>query len=175
MTDINDLYEPGDDREPEPPDEHEEPLDLEEIRASIPAEYEAPWTVQPGVDHEGHLVWHVLYDTTNPDAGLVATLPDYAEGLAEFIAHARTVVPHLLSRLRAAETALATLRAMPIEERRYVVVTDACSDPEKPLAVHPSPEDAIEHAAFCDGRALRRAVYLGPWEDLRDFAAEAPF
>lgn len=80
------------------------PEELAEIEAGIPAIYGAPWTTEPGTDEHGHLVWHVRYATDNPDAGLVATLPDYAEHLAEFTAAARTNVPRLLrevKRLRA--------------------------------------------------------------------------
>ncbi|WP_326829719.1 hypothetical protein OIE13_06155 [Streptosporangium sp. NBC_01810] len=35
MTHIDDLYEPYDDREPEPPEEHEQPLDLDELAATL--------------------------------------------------------------------------------------------------------------------------------------------
>lgn len=34
MTDVNDWSEPGDDREPDPPEEHE-PLDLDELAATL--------------------------------------------------------------------------------------------------------------------------------------------
>ena len=102
-------------------------------------------------------------------AELEATLAD-AKGdpyVPAATAEVLAAVPHLLSRLRAAEAKLVTLRAMPTEHR-YVVVTAACNDPEKPLAEYPSGEEAVEHAVFCNGQALRRTVHFGPW-------AEVPF
>lgn len=40
MSHIDDLFEPGDDREPDAPEEHEEPLDLDEISATYTACWE---------------------------------------------------------------------------------------------------------------------------------------
>ncbi|MFF3848022.1 hypothetical protein [Streptomyces sp. NPDC002328] len=81
-----------------------EPLSPEreqEIRESIPTVYGPPWTLHPNWE-DG--TWRVMYATDHPLAGLVATVPDYGEHLAEFIATARAAVPELLAeidRLRA--------------------------------------------------------------------------
>ena len=77
---------------------------LAEIAATSP-HYEGPWTYD--LDDDG-LDWVVLYPSNTPLAGRVATVPDYGEYLAEFIAGARTAVPELLAevkRLRAVEAA----------------------------------------------------------------------
>ncbi|WP_326646097.1 hypothetical protein OG884_15710 [Streptosporangium sp. NBC_01755] len=137
MTDITDLHEPGDDREPEPPDEHE-PLNLDELAATL-------------TDAQG-----------DPEPGAAT-----AEVLAS--------VPHLLTELRAARERLAQWQAMPIETYRYVVAGERDPD-EHPLTEEASAERAIaESMSWPDSRPLRRAVYLGPWEDLLPFSDEAPF
>lgn len=70
---------------------------LAEIADRIPHGYPGPWTVTPAKNGDGGLDWLIGYPTDNPDAGLVATVPDYGEGLAEFIAHARQDVVDLLA------------------------------------------------------------------------------
>lgn len=84
------------------------PARLNEIELSIPEAYTAPWTVHPGDDGE----WLVGYATTNPLAGLVATVPDYGMYLAEFIATARTAIPELLAEVTRLRTELADTAMM---------------------------------------------------------------
>ena len=87
-------------------------LDLAAIEARMPAVYDGPWYVQPADDGR----WLVGYPTDNPKAGLIATVPDYGEHLAEFIAAARTDVPALVAevrRLRAARVAAEPLIGEP--------------------------------------------------------------
>lgn len=81
------------------------PEQLDAIKNRIPTTYGPPWTVDDGTDDDGNLVWHVLYATDDPQAGLVATVPDYGQYLAEFLAAARADIPALVAeveRLRAA-------------------------------------------------------------------------
>lgn len=87
---------------------------LEEIRRSIPTVYGPPWTARPNWNDD---TWTVRYATENPLAGLVATVPDYGENLADFIATARTAVPELLAEVE-------RLRARVDEvERKYIFDT----------------------------------------------------
>jgi hypothetical protein len=79
---------------------------LREIEKTVPAGYSAPWTVDP-IDEDGVLRgWAVGYcrDGVAPElrelCGLVATVPDYGERLAEFIAQARTAVPELVAEVK---------------------------------------------------------------------------
>lgn len=82
---------------------------LAEIEDAIPLGYDGPWNVVPA-EEGGN--WLVGYSTDNPNAGLVATVPDYGFYLADFIARARTDVPALLAdnaRLRADLTEMTRL------------------------------------------------------------------
>lgn len=69
---------------------------LEDIRRSIPTSYAGPWTVHPDTTDDQ---WRISYATKNPLAGLVATVPDYGENLAHFIAETRVDVPWLMAEL----------------------------------------------------------------------------
>ncbi|GAA0970002.1 hypothetical protein GCM10009555_018150 [Acrocarpospora macrocephala] len=74
---------------------------LAEIQTTIPESYDPPWTYQPGEDANGYLVWLVA---SHSGEVLIATVPDYGEQLAQFIADARASMPQLVAevvRLRA--------------------------------------------------------------------------
>ena len=70
---------------------------LAEIASTIPSGYEGPWYFQPAEDGRR---WVVGYPTDCPDAGLIATVPDYGMYLAEFIAAARNAVPELVAEVK---------------------------------------------------------------------------
>lgn len=74
-------------------------LDAIKARANRVAVYAAPWTVHYVSASDRYMV---LYATDDPNAGLVATVPDYGMELAEFIAAARTDVPDLVKALEEA-------------------------------------------------------------------------
>ena len=84
------------------------PLDLDAIRRRIPTCL-APWYVEYD---EPAGKWLIGYPTANPLAGLIATVPDYGEQLAEFIAHARTDVPALVEQVAALAAELERVRAV---------------------------------------------------------------
>ena len=82
---------------------------LAEIETRIPALYKGPWSVS-WADGDGENTpdrWVVSYPTDNPLAGLVAEVADYGAELADFIAHARTDMPWLVTELRTARAELA--------------------------------------------------------------------
>jgi len=113
-------------------------LDLDAIRRTIPAVYDGPWYVQ--LDDDGR--WKVGYPTDNPKAGRVATVPDYGEQLAEFIAAARTAVPALLAeveRLRAQQPTAAPAGGRDINLHTWCArIADAYRDFEQhELAMYP--------------------------------------
>lgn len=70
--------------------------DLEAIRERLALidGYTTPWDYQD--DDENH-TWVIGYTTDNPKAGLVATVPDYGEHLADLIANAPTDLKALLA------------------------------------------------------------------------------
>lgn len=85
------------------------PRRLDAIERSVPSGCPAPWTVEPSFDGEDREVlrgWLVGYDRSHvrPDlrdlCGLVATVPDYGESLAGFIAAARIAVPEMALEIR---------------------------------------------------------------------------
>ena len=85
------------------------PRTLDAIERAVPAGYAPPWTVEPWFDGEQRDVlrgWLVGYDRTGiaPElrdlCGTVATVPDYGESLAQFIAAARTAVPAMAAEIR---------------------------------------------------------------------------
>ncbi|MFF4417129.1 hypothetical protein ACFYY8_31800 [Streptosporangium sp. NPDC001559] len=84
-------------------------------------------------------------------------------------------VPQLLDEVRRLRARLAAVEAMPTEHR-YAAISTLCPDPDDPDNAVPSAEAALaEVPRWKHGKALRRTVYLGPWEDLAKFAVEAPF
>lgn len=91
-------------------------LDIEAIRRRVPDVYPAPWTVTSGTDDD----WYVAYATSNPLAGLVATVPDYGINLADFIAHAREDIPALIAEVER----LRTGGARPTEAPGMSALTD---------------------------------------------------
>lgn len=110
-----------------------EPLSTErltEIERTVPRGYPAPWSVEPKFDGDdsGDVLrgWLIGYDRSHVApglhdlCGLVATVPDYGEGLAGFIASARTVVPELMAEVRR----LAGLLALALEH------LEACPAPD---------------------------------------------
>jgi hypothetical protein len=75
---------------------------LAEIKASDPGPwYAGPWTTRYVDGDPGHYL--ILQGDT-----IIATLPDWAGGLALFIATAREGVPYLQAELTEAQTNLAT-------------------------------------------------------------------
>ncbi|MFE9382320.1 hypothetical protein ACFYMO_03650 [Streptomyces sp. NPDC007025] len=79
---------------------------LEEIRRTIPETYRGPWVYRPSDEGD----WWVEYPSDNPQAGHVATVPDYGENLAFFIAKARTAVPELIDEVMRLQAELAAER-----------------------------------------------------------------
>jgi hypothetical protein len=88
-------------------------LDLTAIAGRVPEWYAAPWTY----DFEGDQ-WWVGYATDNPLAGLIATVPDYGERLAEFIAHAREDIPALLAEVQRLTAELAAMTELHDQKHR---------------------------------------------------------
>lgn len=86
--------------------------------------YGTDWTYQ---DDDANRTWVVSYATDNPLAGLVATVPDYGEHLADLIAHAPADLAALLAEnaaLKAKLNRLATVRAYRNEDGRHFVFCD---------------------------------------------------
>lgn len=114
------------------------PRTLDAIERAVPAGYAPPWTVEPWFDGEQQDVlrgWLIVHDRTYvaPElrelCGTVATVPDYGEALAKFIAAARTVVP-----------------GMAAEIRRLYALVDRLCDHEFPA---PNPADAEPAPGDC--------------------------
>ncbi|MER7213246.1 hypothetical protein ABT340_39800 [Streptosporangium sp. NPDC000239] len=125
-----------DDRDLDPPDESEPPLDLAEVEDA----------------------YQVVVPT-------MAELGRSGERLAD-------AIPLLLAELRTARERLAGVTAMPAGYR-YAAISTLCPDPDDPDNAAPSAEAALaEVPHWKRGKALRRTVYLGPWEEI---SAEAPF
>lgn len=85
------------------------PKRLDQIERSVPYGYDPPWTVEPWFDDEQRDVlrgWLIVHDRTGvaPElrdlCGTVASVPDYGEVLATFIAAARTAVPQMAAEIR---------------------------------------------------------------------------
>ena len=93
------------------------------------AHYPGPWDVVPNDDGSGN--WLIGYPTENPLAGLIATVPDYGEAIAEFLAAAREDVPALLddnARLRERVAELERRVAELVEQRNDALVDIATGD-----------------------------------------------
>lgn len=86
-------------------------MDLNEIQALADALPDAPWRVEESMDGTVLRGWLVGYATDNPDAGLVAEVPDYGYHIAQWIAAARTAVPELVAEVRALRAEVEALRA----------------------------------------------------------------
>lgn len=56
--------------------------------------YGTDWSYE---DDDANRTWVVGYATTNPQAGLIATVPDYGEQIADLIAHAPADLTALLA------------------------------------------------------------------------------
>lgn len=120
-------------------------LDLDAVEARVPDGYDAPWRVEPSESGE----WLVAYATDCPQAGLVATVPDYGWTLAEFIAAARSDVPTLTA-----------------EVRRLRAVLDAarCTDPgPAPTTYALPPEPPPEVTELWDADGARWINEDGSW------------
>ncbi|MFJ6730023.1 hypothetical protein ACIQPQ_34500 [Streptomyces sp. NPDC091281] len=130
-----------------------------QIRASVPTGYEPPWTVEPADDG----TWRVLYATDHPEAGLVATLPDYGLALADFTAAARAAVPELLAEID-------RLRADPLVVSRYDVAIEPALEEEPVLMVGAVAEEGRPVALLFDPEARDRiAGWLSPGDSTTDF------
>lgn len=124
------------------------PRRLDAIERAIPGGYPAPWTAEPCFGDEQRDVlrgWLVGYDRSHvrPDlrelCGLVATVPDYGEDLAKFIAAARTAVPEMAAEIR----------------RLYALVDRLC-DHDFPS---PNPQDAEPAPGDCTRCGTTYAQY----------------
>lgn len=140
-----------DDREPEAPEpEEEQPLDLDAVATRL-GRVSAARDLLP----------------------LIESLPaETVDALRELIG---SDVLGLIAEAERLRERLAVVATMPTEHR-YVVLSKVCDDPDDPLTEEVSAEAAIREAtSWPGGRALRRTVHLGPWQDLADFSTEPPF
>lgn len=102
-------------------------------------------------------------------------LAEDMSGIPEHCREALAAMPDLIAEVEQLRERLAAVEAMPTEHR-YVVVAAASPGPDDPLTEEVSAEAAIREAtSWPGGRALRRTVHLGPWQDLVDFSTEPPF
>lgn len=63
-------------------------------RLALVSGYGTDWSYE---DDDANRTWVVGYATTNPQAGLIATVPDYGEQIANLIAHAPADLTALLA------------------------------------------------------------------------------
>lgn len=123
-------------------------IDLDAIRRRIPFHYAAPWRVEQNGDwhkQDRNGSWLVGYNTDNPLAGLVATVPDYGYDLAEFITHAREDVPELLAEVERLRAIVASVVAL----TKDTDGNDLDQDSDLPVgvfmqALHEAPEPTFE-------------------------------
>jgi MoxR-like ATPase len=92
-------------------------------RLALISGYGTDWSYEDDASR----TWTVSYTTDNPQAGLIATVPDYGEALADLIAHAPADLTALLAEnaaLKAKLNRLATVRAYRNEDGRHFVFCD---------------------------------------------------
>lgn len=154
MTDINDLWEPGDDREPVEPDEYEQqPVDLEEVEQRLKR-----------------------LQFLAPPFGMAATRAELngTEDLHDLAALIGQEVYGLMAELRAARERIAEWEAL--ETREEWTVTpgrDVVPSMAEPACRRFSSGDLAAAVAINDGHQLwRQRSSVHPWEPI---ALDAPF
>jgi hypothetical protein len=151
MTDIDDLYEPGDDREPVEPDEYEQqPVDLEEVEQRLER-----------------------LKFLAPPFGMVATRAQLngTEDLHDLAALIGQEVHGLIAELREARQRIAGWEAL--ETREEWSVTGGPDFPATPGVPVAPAEGALGYARRYEAaQAWRRRLTVHPWEPI---ANEPPF
>jgi hypothetical protein len=148
MTHVDDLYEPGDDREPDEP-EQEPIFSLDQIEGALAA-------YRRGQD---------------PREGLDPHERSHADQAESFLLD--TAVPQMLAELRGARQRIAEFEALPTREE-WVVTPGRDSAPGDGVTI--SCDVQADHAKWLarskDAQMWRRMLSVHPWEPI---ANEAPF
>ena len=154
MTHVDDLYEPGDDREPEPDEPEQEPIfSLDQIEGALAAYLR-------GQDPREGLDPHERSDADQAESFLLDT-----------------AVPQMLAELRAARERIAEFEALPTREEWAVTDNDSTPPRAEIGGYYFTPEGAMRLAAEHGVQAWRRVVTTGPvvvhpWEPIAD---KSPF
>jgi hypothetical protein len=140
MTHVDDLYEPGDNREPDEP-EQEPIFSLDQIEGALAAYLR-------GQDPREGLDPHERSDADQAESFLLDT-----------------AVPQMLAELREARQRIAEFEALPTSERW--TVTTSRDDRPGPFAYwYSSADDAAVAAAEHGGQVWRERTVVHPWEPI---------